>query len=355
MSAKILVINPGSTSTKIAVYESEKPVMVRNIPHSTEELKQFAKITDQLGFRRDLVIAELEKLNIPFLFDIIIGRGGLSKPVKGGVYRVNEQMCQDTYHAIRTHACNLGCSIAYELANRIPNCIPMIADPGMVDELADVARITGSPLMPRIPIWHALNQRAIARRFAKEQGKKYEELNLIVCHMGGGISVAAHEQGWAIDANNALDGEGPFSPERSGTLPAADLIHLCYSGKYTKEELLKRIAGQAGLVAHLGTTNVKEMIEQIQQGDKKVELLINAMIYQVAKSIAAQGAVLCGKVDAILITGGIAYSEYIMSRLKERIQYLAPIYIYPGEDEMEALALNALGVWRGELKMQEYK
>ena len=208
--------------------------------------------------------------------------------------------------------------------------------------------------MPRIPIWHALNQRAIARRFAKEQGKKYEELNLIVCHMGGGISIAAHEQGWAIDANNALDGEGPFSPERSGTLPAADLIHLCYSGKYTKEELLKRIAGQAGLGAHLGTTNVKEMIEQIEQGDKKVELLINAMIYQVAKSIAAQGAVLCGKVDAILITGGIAYSEYIMSRLKERIGYLAPIHIYPGEDEMEALAMNALGVWRGELKMQEY-
>ena len=351
----ILVINPGSTSTKIAVYEDEKPVMLRNIHHSPEELKQFEKITDQRTFRRDLVIRELEYLNIPMNFDIIIGRGGLARPVAGGVYRVNEKMCMDSYNAIRKHACNLGCMIALELANGIPGCLPLIADPGMVDELDDVARISGSPLMPRIAIWHALNQRAIARRFAREYGKRYEDLNLIICHLGGGIYVAVHRHGLAVDANNALDGEGPLSPERAGTLPAADLIHLCYSGKYTKEQLLKRIAGQAGLVAHLGTTNVKEIIGRIEQGDEKARLLIDAMIYQTAKTIAGDSAVLYGKVDAILLTGGIAYSDYITSRLRERIEFLAPVHIYPGEDEMQALALNALAVWRGQRELKEYR
>lgn len=351
----ILVINPGSTSTKIAVYEDEKPVMLRNIHHPAEELARFEKITDQREWRRNMVLDELKHLGIPLNFNIIIGRGGLSRPIAGGVYRVNQKMCTDTYYAIRKHACNLGCVIAYELASTLPGCLPLIADPGMVDELDDVARISGSPLMPRIAIWHALNQRAIARRFAKENGRCYEDLNLIVCHLGGGISVAVHRKGLAVDANNALDGEGPLSPERAGTLPAADLIHLCYSGKYTKDELLKRIAGQAGLVAHLGTTNMKEIIQRIEQGDKKAELLVEAMIYQTAKSIAAEGAVLCGDIDAILLTGGMAYSDYITSRLRKRIGFLAPMYIYPGEDEMQALALNALAVWRGERELKEYK
>ena len=352
--SNILVINPGSTSTKIAVFEDEKPIMLRNIHHSAEELAQFEKITDQREFRRELVVKELEYLGIPLQFDIIMGRGGLSRPVTGGVYRVNEKMCEDTYHAIRKHACNLGCIIAYELAQRIPGCLPLIADPGMVDELDDVARISGSPLMPRICIWHALNQKAIARRFAREYGKRYEDLNLIICHLGGGISVAVHRKGLAVDANNALDGEGPFSPERAGTLPAASLIHLCYSGKYTKEELLKRISGKAGLMAHLGTTNVKELLGRIERGDKEVELLIDAMIYQTAKTIAGCSAVLYGKIDAILLTGGIAYSDYITSRLRKRIDFLAPVHIYPGEDEMQALALNGLAVWRGEREMKEY-
>ena len=350
----ILVINPGSTSTKIAVFEDEKPIMLRNIHHSAEQLAQFEKITDQREFRRELVVKELEYLGIPMQFDIIMGRGGLARPVTGGVYRVNEKMCEDTYHAIRKHACNLGCIIAYELAQRIPGCLPLIADPGMVDELDEVARISGSPLMPRICIWHALNQKAIARRFAREYGKRYEDLNLIICHLGGGISVAVHRKGLAVDANNALDGEGPFSPERAGTLPAASLIHLCYSGKFTKEELLKRISGQAGLMAHLGTTNVKELLGRIERGDKEVELLIDAMIYQTAKTIAGCSAVLYGQIDAILLTGGIAYSDYITSRLRKRIDFLAPVHIYPGEDEMQALALNGLAVWRGEREMKEY-
>lgn len=350
----ILVINPGSTSTKIAVYEDERALLLRNIRHSSEELARFDQITDQLEFRRDLVVRELKQMDIPMYFDAIIGRGGLSRPVSSGVYEVNEQMCRDTYKAIRRHACNLGCMIAYGLAQGIPGCRAYIADPGVVDELEDVARISGSPLMPRMAIWHALNQRAVARRHAQETGVHYEDLNLIVCHMGGGISVAAHRKGRAVDANNALDGEGPLSVERAGTLPAADLIHLCYSGKYTEEELLKRIAGQAGLVAHLGTNDLKEILRRGEAGDQKAALLVEAMIYQTAKAIAAEGAVLCGKVDAVLLTGGIAYSDYITQRLRERIGFLAPVYIYPGEDEMSALAGNALAALRGTCEVKRY-
>ena len=351
----ILAINPGSTSTKIAVYENEQVVLQRNIKHSIEDLAKFERAIDQREFRRDLVVHELESMNIPMKFDAIIGRGGLSRPVKGGVYEVNEQMCKDTYHAIRRHACNLGCIIAYELASCIPDCKAYIADPGMVDELDDVARITGSPLMPRIAIWHALNQRAVARRHAKAMGCRYKDLNLIICHLGGGISIAAHRKGYAVDANNALDGEGPLSPERAGTLPAADLIHLCYSGKYTEDELLKKIAGKAGLVAHLGTNDVREILKRIEGGDKKAELVVDAMLYQTAKNIAALSVVFCGDIDAIILTGGMANSEYITSRLKKRLDFLAPIYIYPGEDEMSALAMNALDILRGERHAKQYK
>lgn len=352
---RILVINPGSTSTKIALYEDETPLLLRNIRHTVEELKQFERIVDQREFRRDLVIHELQKLDVRFHFDAIIGRGGLAKPLVGGVYEVNEQMCNDMYYAKRQHVCNLGCIIAYELASRIPGCRAFIADPVVVDEMEDVARISGSPIMPRVPVWHALNQRAIARRFARESGRHYEDMNLIICHMGGGISIAAHRHGRAVDVNNGLDGEGPFSPERAGSLPPADLIRLCYSGRYTQEELLKRISGNAGLAAHLGTTDVKAIIQRIQEGDHHAELLINAMVYQTAKCIAAEGAVLCGEVDAILITGGIAHSEYITSRLRQRINFLGPVYVYPGEDEMEALALNALAVLRHQRKVMQYE
>ena len=228
-------------------------------------------------------------------------------------------------------------------------------DPGVVDELSPLARISGSPLMPRICIWHALNQRAIARRYARGIGKEYEDLNLIICHLGGGISVAAHDHGRAIDANNALDGEGPFSPERAGSLPAADLIRLCFSGKYSEKQLLKRIAGKAGLNAHLGTNNMREILQRIQQGDKHAELIVDAMIYHVAKNIAAEAAVLCGKVDAILLTGGMAHSDYLVSRLRQRIDFLAPVYTFPGEDEMEALALNALAVLQKKREAKVYQ
>ena len=365
---KILVVNPGSTSTKMAVYEDEKPVLLRNITHSAEELAPFGNITEQQDFRRQLVLDELKTADIPLEFDAVIGRGGLVKPISGGVYEINQRMLDDTLHGcvMHSHACNLGCLIAYEIAEQInsqkpnansqkPKCRSFIADPGVVDELSPLARISGSPLMPRICIWHALNQRAIARRYARGIGKKYEDLNLIICHLGGGISVAAHEHGRAIDANNALDGEGPFSPERAGSLPAVDLIRLCFSGKYNEEQLLKRIAGKAGLNAHLGTNDMREILKRIQNGDEHAKLIVDAMIYHIAKNIAAESAVLCGQIDAILLTGGLAHSEYIINELRHRIGFLAPVYTFAGEDEMEALALNALAVLTGKRESKIYE
>jgi butyrate kinase len=355
---KILVINPGSTSTKLAVYSDEKPLLLRTIVHAPEELSQFDDVLDQQDFRRRLVLDEVRQAGIAIAFDAVIGRGGLVKPLEGGVYEINDLMIQDTHSgiALHNHACNLGCLIAHEIASEIPGCRSFIADPGVVDELNDYARISGSPLMNRICIWHALNQRAIARRYAAEIGREYEDLNLIVCHMGGGISIAAHQKGRAVDANNALDGEGPFSPERAGSLPAADLIRLCFSGKYSEKQLLKRIAGKAGLNAHLGTNDVREIIRRIEEdGDRHAELILDAMIYHVAKNIAAEAAVLCGEIDAILLTGGLARSEYVVGRLRRRIGFLAPVSCFPGEDEMEALALNALAVLHGKRQVKEYR
>jgi len=350
----ILIINPGSTSTKVAVYRDEHPVLVSNIHHSVEELDRFRDITSQYTFRKELVLRELSRHDIPFRFDAIIARGGLGKPIRGGVYNINERLRRDMLCAERKHACNLGCLIATELAGDLENCRALTADPVVVDEMDEVARITGTPLMRRRAIWHALNQRAIAHRYAKENRVRYEDLNLIVAHLGGGISIAAHRHGKAVDVNNALDGEGPFSPERAGTLPTADLIRLCFSGRFTKDQLLQKVAGHAGLAAHIGSTDIQELVERIRQGDARVRLLVDAMIYQIAKNIAAQSAVLYGKVDAILLTGGMAHSDYIVSQLRPRISFIAPVKVYPGEGEMEALAQNALTVLRGEREAQEY-
>ena len=351
----ILAINPGSTSTKIAVYADEAPRLVRAVRHSVDELASYSQVTDQFAFRKEWVLRTLSEEGVPFVFDAIVGSGGLFRPIPGGVYEVNEAMLHDARHAIRSHACNLGCLIAAELAGRLPGCRAFIADPGVVDELEEVARVTGSPLMPRITIWHALNQRAIARRHAASQGKRYEDLNLIVCHLGGGISVGAHRKGRAVDVPNALDGEGPFSPERAGTLPAGQLIDLCFSGRYTKEELKRRISGRAGLVAHLGTTDVAEVVRRIDGGDSHAALVLDAMIYQTAKAVGGAAVALEGKADAILLTGGIAHSGYVTERLTRRVSFLAPVFVYPGEDELEALAMNALGALRGELAVREYR
>ena len=353
---QILAINPGSTSTKIAVYEDEKPILLRTIRHSAEELKKFEDVIFEFPFRKQLVMDELTRNDIPLQFDAVIGRGGLVKPIAGGTYEINQTMLDDTHSgiAMHNHACNLGCLIAYDIAKEIPGCRSFIADPGVVDELNDYARISGSPLMNRICIWHALNQRAIAKRFAREIGRHYNDMNLIICHLGGGISVAAHDHGRAVDANNALDGEGPFSPERAGSLPAADLIRLCFSGKYTEAQLLKRVAGQAGITAHLGSNDMRVIEKRIAEGDEHAKLIVDAMIYHVAKNIVAEGAVLCGNIDAILLTGGMAHSEYIVSELRRRIGFLAPVYVFAGEDEMEALALNALAVLQGRREAKVY-
>ncbi|MBP3211597.1 MAG: butyrate kinase [Prevotella sp.] len=353
---QILAINPGSTSTKIAVYDDEKPILLRTIRHTAEELSKFEDVIYEFPFRKQLVIDELKRQDIPLQFDAVIGRGGLVKPIAGGTYEINQAMLDDTHSgiAMHNHACNLGCLIAYDIAKDIPGCRSFIADPGVVDELNDYARVSGSPLMNRICIWHALNQRAIAKRFAKEIGRRYDDMSLIICHLGGGISIAAHDHGRAVDANNALDGEGPFSPERAGSLPAADLIRLCFSGKYTEAQLLKRVAGQAGLTAHLGSNDMRAIEKRISEGDEHAKLIVDAMIYHVAKNIVAEGAVLCGKIDAILLTGGLARSEYIITGLRRRIDFLAPVYCYPGEDEMEALAMNALEVLRGRQEAKVY-
>ena len=354
MAYKILAINPGSTSTKISLANDDQPVFVADIAHSQEELRIFKRISDQFHFRKQVVIEELKKRNVPLDFDAVIGRGGLAKPVPSGVFTITEKMIIDQQQAIHQHVCDLGCMIADEIARDIPGCRSFIADPGVVDEMEPEARVSGSPLMPRMCIWHALNQKAIGRRFAKDMGTTYEKLNLIICHLGGGISIAAHDHGRAIDATNALDGEGPFSPERAGTLPAADLIHLCFSGKYTEDQLLKKVSGQAGLIAHLGTNDLKEIMNWIKAGDKHAEVVVSAMIWHIAKNIAAEGAVLYGKVDAILLTGGMAKCDYIIERLKRRLNYLAPIHVYPGQDEMKALTENALAVLRGERAARDY-
>ena len=353
---QILAINPGSTSTKLAVYADEKPILLRTIRHSAEELSKFEDVIYEFPFRKQLVIDELKRNDIPLQFDAVIGRGGLVKPIAGGTYEINQTMLDDTHSgiAMHNHACNLGCLIAYDIARDIPDCRSFIADPGVVDELNDYARISGSPLMNRICIWHALNQRAIAKRFAREIGRRYDDMNLIICHLGGGISIAAHDHGRAVDANNALDGEGPFSPERAGSLPAADLIRLCFSGKYTEAQLLKRVAGQAGLTAHLGSNDMRAIEKRISEGDQHAKVIVDAMIYHVAKNIVAEGAVLCGDINAILLTGGLARSEYIITNLRRRIDFLAPVYCYPGEDEMEALAMNALEVLRGRQEAKVY-
>lgn len=354
---RVLTINPGSTSTKIAVYDESSRLFVSNIKHDVEDLAHFVNVNDQFEFRRNLVVKTLRENGYGLDFDAVVGRGGLLKPIPGGVYEINDVMLGEMEHPLRQHACNLGCLIASDIAAGIPGCRALIADPGVVDELDDVARITGSPIMPRITTWHALNQRAIGRRHASalNDGRRYEDLNLIICHLGGGISIGAHLKGRCVDVNNALDGDGPFSPERAGTLPAGSLIDLCYSGRYTVDELKKRVSGKAGLAAHLGTTDVQAVVRAIEAGDTKAKLVLDAMNYQIAKSIGGAAVALRGEVDGILLTGGIAYSEYVTSQVKGRVEFIAPVYVYPGEDEMLALALNGIGALRGEIPIKEYR
>lgn len=354
---KILAINPGSTSTKIAVYEDEKLLLQKTIRHKAENLIPYNKIIDQYAFRKELILEQLAAASCPMDFDVVIGRGGLLKPIPSGVYEVNDRMKHDLRFATMEHACNLGGLLADEIASKILGCKAYIADPVVVDELQDVARITGSPLLPKRSIFHALNQKAVARRYARNIGKQYEDLNLIVAHLGGGVSIAAHHKGRVIDVNNALNGSGPFSPERAGTLPALQLVDLCFSGEYTKEQIGKMISGKGGLVAHIGNTDVQQLVDNAET-DKDKALLLEAMIYNITKEIASLPVVFpvdeIRKIDAIILTGGIAYNDHITKQITKRVDFIAPVVIYPGEDEMEALAFNAQMAFRGEITIREY-
>lgn len=357
MGKRILAINPGSTSTKIAIFDGENQIFVKNIKHSADELANFKSIVDQYDFRKHVILEELKMNDIDIsALDAVIGRGGLIKPVPSGVLKINDLMREHLRIGYSgEHASNLGGLIADSIATSIGLDVSYIADPVVVDELQDLARISGHPLFDNISIFHALNQKAIARTYAKDANKKYEELNLIVAHMGGGISVGAHYQGKVIDVNQALDGAGPFSPERSGTLPMNKVIKACYSGKYTFEEMKKAIVGKGGYVAYFGTNDAIAIEKAALEGDPKAKLIEAAMAYQVAKEIGAAATVLKGKVDAVILTGGLAYGKPFVQQIKQYITWIAPIFEYPGEDEMRALAMNALMILNGEIEAKDYE
>jgi len=353
---KVLVINPGSTSTKIAVFDDENSLLEKTIRHSADELKGFKSIIDQYDFRVKVIEDVLKENNFNLEdFDAFVGRGGLLHPIESGTYRVNEDMIKDLKECrYGEHASNLGAIIAYSLAQKV-NKSAYIVDPVVVDEMDKLARYSGLKGIERKSIWHALNQKAVARRAAKDLGKSYNEANLIVVHLGGGISVAAHKKGRTVDVNNALNGDGPFAPERAGGLPTISLVDLCMSGKYTYEEMKKLLAGKGGLVSHLGTNNAIEVEQMINKGDEYARLVYEAMAYQVAKTIGEMATVLKGHVDAIVLTGGIANSQMLVNWIKERVSFIAPVLVYPGEDEMRALLEGALRVLRGEEKEKIYE
>jgi butyrate kinase len=359
---RILTINPGSTSTKVALFEDERPVFVETIHHSSTELSAFDRIADQYSFRHKTIATLLQEKGVDLAtLDAVVGRGGLLRPIPSGTYRVNEKMLAELRAPKeREHASNLGAVLAHEIASQV-NLPAFIVDPVCVDEFEPIARIAGLPEIERRSLSHALNLKAMARKAAEEMGKRYDETNQVVVHLGGGISVAAHRRGRQIDVNQALDGTGPFSPERSGGLPVGDVMRMCYSVppyeqiELTYEEMFKKEAGQGGLVAHLGTNNAVEVERRIADGDAHARLIYEAMAYQVAKEIGLMATVLKGEVDAITITGNLAHSEMLLNWIRERVAWIAPIKVYPGEDEMLSMAQGALRVLRDKEMARTYQ
>ncbi|CAM2077586.1 MAG: butyrate kinase [uncultured Clostridium sp.] len=355
MAYKLLIINPGSTSTKIGVYSDEKEVLVETLRHSSDEIAKYDSIFEQKNFRKEVIMNILKKNNIDVSsLDAIVGRGGMLRPIPGGTYEVTDKLLEDLKIGVSgQHASNLGGILANEIAKEV-GIRSFIVDPVVVDELQDVARISGMPELPRRSIFHALNQKAVAKRYAKECGKRYEDLNLVVVHMGGGVSVAAHRDGLVIDVNNTLDGDGPFSPERSGSVPVGDLVKLCFSGKYTQAEIYSKIVGKGGYVAYLNTNDARDVLKAKEEGDEYASLIFEAFIYQICKAIGEMSTVLNGKVSQIILTGGIAYSPVVVNAIKERVQWISDITVYPGEDELLALAQGALRVLNGEEEGKVY-
>jgi butyrate kinase len=352
----ILAINPGSTSTKFSLFEEENLVFEQNLRHTTGDLKPYKKISDQFHFRKDLIMNELKQRKTDFArIKAVVGRGGLVKPIESGIYRVNQKMKEDLKTGyLGQHASNLGGLISDEIASSLPDATAYIVDPVVVDELKDIARISGHPEIERISIFHALNQKAVSRLFAASIGREYEDLNLIVAHMGGGISVGAHEKGRVIDVNNALNGDGPFSPERSGGLPSGQLVDLCFSGRFTYSEIKSMLTGKGGMVAYLGTNNFIEVCKMADTGDRQAILIRDAFSYQAGKAIGAMASALKGKVDAIILTGGMAYQDDNIKRIKSMVDYIAEVVVYPGEDEMKALAFNGLLALDGKIEIKTY-
>ncbi|PGT87668.1 MULTISPECIES: butyrate kinase [Bacillaceae] len=352
---RILVINPGSTSTKIGVFDNERSIFEKTLRHDSEKLNTFPHIIDQYEFRKQTILETLDEegMNISKL-SAVCGRGGLLRPIEGGTYTVNDQMIEDLRKGFAgQHASNLGGIIAFEIADAL-NIPAFIVDPVVVDEMEEIAKISGVPSIQRRSIFHALNQKAVARRVASDLNKRYEDLNLIVTHMGGGITVGVHRNGRVIDVNNGLHGDGPFSPERAGTVPAGDLVSMCYSGEYFREEMMKKLVGQGGLVGYLGTNDAIKVEKMVEAGDQKAALIYSAMAYQIAKEIGSASAVLKGKVDAIVLTGGLAYGKKFVKEISSYIDWIADVLVFPGENELQALAEGALRVLRNEEDAKHY-
>lgn len=350
---KLLIINPGSTSTKIALYEGENPVFTESISHSAEDLAPFAVISDQAGFRRKVLLDTLAKHGVGLSgLSAIISRGGLLPPIQAGAYEVNDDMVwQLVNKPVNEHASSLGAIIAREFS--VQAGIPAyIYDAVTIDEMIPLARFSGLPEIERTSIGHHLNMRAAAFRYAKEQGKAYKDCTLVVAHLGGGISVSVHQGGKTVDLVN--DEEGPFSPERSGGVPCPPLVRLAFSGEYDKTGLLKKMKSQGGMLAYLGTNDAREVEKRIAAGDVYAEQVYEAMALGIAKSVAAEAAVVSGEVEAVILTGGIAYSEMLTSWIRGRVKFIAPVVVYPGENEMESLALGGLRVLRGEEKAHTF-
>jgi len=353
----ILVINPGATSTKIAVYRDNRSVFLKTIRHECSELEAYSQTSDQLDYRRKLVLTEVEGNHIPFdSVGVIISRGGLLHPIESGVYQVNKAMIADLETSVMgDHASNLGGLIAHSLLQRFPNARAYIADPVVVDEMQEVARISGHPEFQRISIFHALNQKSVARTYAHSRGVEYEDLNLVIAHLGSGISVGAHQKGRVIDVNNGLDGEGPFAPERSGTLPAGALARYCLEKDVSWNQVRKMLIGEGGLYAYVGHKDAQRLEKEAREGNPKAMILQDAMAYQISKEIGAMATVLGGELDAILITGGIAHNPDLTGEVKKRVGFIAPVLIFPGEDEMRALAHNGSLLLSGKISARQYE
>ena len=353
----ILVINPGSTTTKLALFQNKEEVKVLEISHCTEDLGGYSSVSEQEDYRYEFIADFMRNAVREPGLHAVIGRGGLLHPLSGGVYSVNTPMLNDLKMArYGEHASNLGAILAARVVREMcgPDCRTLIADPVVVDEQIPEAKLSGIPELERKSIFHALNQKSVARSVAAQIGKAYEEMNFIVCHMGGGITVGAHRKGRVIDVNNGLDGEGPFSPERSGGLPVWPLVELALSGCYTREELRKKIVGQGGVFAYMGSRDMIPFENQVKMGDEKSVLVHNAMALQLSQEIAKHGATLEGQVDAIVLTGGLARDRILVEEIKRRTDFLAPVYCIPGERELEALAENALSALDGNQPIQEY-